>query len=104
MEKRTENKQTADNAPDEAVGVERMVSLFMAEINMELGPILTLVREKRPCPCFSLHLRETPYALANQVVPKFSIFNELVQHVSQKYFKTKPMYNNTGTTFWFIEG
>ena len=76
---------------------------FVEEMNKELMPVLEITKNvDRNYPHFSLELCETRYAMKDQVVVEWKVFEQLVRKKAAKYFKEVPAFNNVGRVFWFI--
>ncbi len=74
---------------------------FLNELNSEIGPML--VAEKHDADygsVFKVRLVDSPM-IDGCCLNVSKAFKATVERIGEKHFATKPMFNNTETTWWF---
>lgn len=80
-----------------------MIRKFIEAVNIKLTPIAEIIRNTdRSFPSFEVCLVENKYFMRNQLVILES-FEKMINEMGNIYFKFAPSFNNTGTSFWFIQ-
>lgn len=76
---------------------------FIESVNIKLSPIAEIIRNTdRSFPSFEVNLVDNIYFMKSQLVILES-FEKMINEMGKLYFGFAPSFNNTGTSFWFIQ-